>query len=169
ADRLKDAEDKDSTSRDLPKLVIAGPGLDSPYGRKIQRLAAKDNLLERSIIFPGMLLDDAKWGAFYGCEAFVLPSHQENFGIAVVEALACGRPVLIADQVNIWREIESAGAGYVSPNTLEGATRLLSSWEQTDATQRQTLSRNAKAVYKKAFSPQLATHRLLYAISETLR
>lgn len=168
ADRLKDVDNQDNTRPALPKLVIAGPGLDSPYGRKIQRLAAKDSRLHHAVIFPGMLLDDAKWGAFYGCEAFILPSHQENFGIAVVEALACGKPVLIADQVNIWREIQRAGAGYVSENTLEGTIQLLKSWEQTDATQRETLHRNAKAIYKKTFSPEPATKRLLHAISETL-
>lgn len=72
-----------------------------------------------------MLTGDAKWGAFYGCDAFILPSHQENFGIAVVEALACNKPVLISDKVNIWREIVDAGAGAVAPDTEEGALELL--------------------------------------------
>ena len=43
-----------------------------------------------------MLSGNPKWGAFAAAEAFILPSHQENFGIAVVEALACGIPVLIS-------------------------------------------------------------------------
>jgi hypothetical protein len=55
----------------------------------------------------------------------VLPSHQENFGIAVVEALACGKPVLISDQVNIWREIVEDGAGMVEGDTEEGVEKLL--------------------------------------------
>ena len=58
---------------DIPALVIAGPGLDTPYGKELQHLA-KDSL----IYFPGMLEGSTKWGAFYGCEAFILPSHQEN-------------------------------------------------------------------------------------------
>ena len=73
----------------------------------------------------GMLSGAAKWGALYGCEAFVLPSHQENFGIAVVEALACGKPVLISDQVNIWREIVEDGAGIAEADTEEGVEKLL--------------------------------------------
>ncbi len=60
-----------------------------------------------------MLTGDLKWGALHAAEVFVLPSHQENFGIAVVEALACGKPVLISDKVNIWREIAADGAGSV--------------------------------------------------------
>jgi glycosyltransferase involved in cell wall biosynthesis len=55
----------------------------------------------------------------------VLPSHQENFGIAVVEALACGKPVLISDQVNIWREIVEDGAGIAEADTEEGVVKLL--------------------------------------------
>ena len=58
-----------------------------------------------------MLTGDAKWGAFFASEAFILPSHQENFGIAVAEALGCGKPVLLADKVNIAEEIAEDGAG----------------------------------------------------------
>jgi glycosyltransferase involved in cell wall biosynthesis len=74
---------------------------------------------------PHRLRKSEKWGVLYGCEAFVLPSHQENFGIAVVEALACGKPVLISDQVNIWREIVEDGAGIAEADTEEGVVKLL--------------------------------------------
>lgn len=56
---------------------------------------------------------------------FILPSHQENFGIAVVEALGCGKPVLISNKVNIWREIDSDNAGWVADDTYEGCLSLL--------------------------------------------
>ena len=77
-----------------------------------------------------MLTGHAKWGAFYGAEAFILPSHQENFGIAVVEALACGKPVLISKQVNIWHEIIEGGGGLVEEDTTAGTLRLLESWQR---------------------------------------
>jgi glycosyltransferase involved in cell wall biosynthesis len=75
-----------------------------------------------------MLEGDAKWGAFYGCEAFVLPSHQENFGISVVEALACGKPVLISNKVNIWREIQKHKSGIVANDNLNGTKMLFESF-----------------------------------------
>jgi glycosyltransferase involved in cell wall biosynthesis len=81
-----------------------------------------------SVSFPGMLSGDRKWGALRQAEVFVLPSHQENFGIAVVEAMACGTPVLISRSVNIWREIESSGAGLIDEDTFEGCARLLKRW-----------------------------------------
>ncbi len=104
-------------------LVIAGPnqvGLRAELERQAQRLG----VLER-LHFPGMLAGDAKWGALQGAEAFVLPSHQENFGVVVAEAMACGRPVLISRKVNIWREVAEAGAGLVEEDTVEGTARLL--------------------------------------------
>jgi glycosyltransferase involved in cell wall biosynthesis len=60
-----------------------------------------------------MLTGGQKWGAFYGCSAFLLPSHQENFGIAIVEAMACGKPVLISNKVNIWKEIKAGNGGWI--------------------------------------------------------
>lgn len=110
------------------KLVLAGPGLDTPYGQKIQQMITSSAFLKSNVYLPGMLDGYAKWGAFYGCEAFILPSHQENFGIAVAEALACQKPVLISNQVNIWREIEAAGGGIIEDDTIDGIEHLLLKW-----------------------------------------
>jgi glycosyltransferase involved in cell wall biosynthesis len=74
-----------------------------------------------------MLLGELKWGALYSAEALVLPSHQENFGIVVVESIACGVPVLISNKVNIWREIAADGAGLVANDNLSGTIELLQS------------------------------------------
>jgi glycosyltransferase involved in cell wall biosynthesis len=92
----------------LPELVIAGP-TDSAYAQLMVKKASTNN----HIHFSGMLIGDSKWGAFYGCQAYLLPSHQENFGIAIVEAMACGKPVLITKNINIWREIEMGNGGWI--------------------------------------------------------
>jgi glycosyltransferase involved in cell wall biosynthesis len=89
---------------------------------------AKDLGLSERIVWPGIIADDLKWGALHAAEAFILPSHQENFGIAVVESLAAGRPVLISNQVNIWPDIVNAGVGLVEQDTLEGTERLMRRW-----------------------------------------
>ncbi len=47
-------------------------------------------------------------------DIFVLTSHHENFGIAVVEAMANGLPVIVSNCVNISKEIESSQAGLVT-------------------------------------------------------
>ncbi|MGA2674326.1 MAG: glycosyltransferase [Terracidiphilus sp.] len=107
-------------------LVIAGTD-QMGMQASLQRQAKKLGIAAR-VHWPGLLGGDLKWGALRACDAFILPSHQENFGIAVVEALAVGRPVLISNQVNIWREIEGDGVGLVAADTLEGTERLLRRW-----------------------------------------
>ena len=67
---------------DIPLLVIAAPGLNTTYGKTIQTVVNSDEKLLPKIVFTGMITGDIKWGSLYGCEAFILPSHQENFGIA---------------------------------------------------------------------------------------
>lgn len=145
----------------LPVLVIAGPDQETPYGQQMLQLASVD----QDIIFPGMLAGDAKWGAFYGCETFVLPSHQENFGIAVVEAMACGKPVLISDQVNIYREIEEGKGGIVATDSLEGAKQLLAGWVSLDAMEKLQMAENAKELYASLYSVAPAARRLKEALS----
>ncbi len=107
-------------------MVMAGPdqvGLQAKLKRQAEKLG-----IGGRVHWPGLLGGDLKWGALRACEAFVLPSHQENFGIAVVEALAVGRPVLISNQVNIWPEIDADRAGLVEDDTHEGTERLLRRW-----------------------------------------
>jgi glycosyltransferase involved in cell wall biosynthesis len=99
-----------------------------------------------------MLQGDMKWGAFYASEAYVLSSHQENFGIAVAESLGCGVPVLISDKVNIWREIEADGAGIVNPDTLAGSKESLKRWLALDETARQQMEANAKRCFEERFT-----------------
>ncbi len=108
-----------------------------------------------------MLTGNRKWGAFSAAEAFVLPSHQENFGIAVAEALSCGTPVLISNKVNIWREIEADQAGYVENDDLAGATALLKRWVATAADIRTAMQDSAKECFARRFEIERATDSLL--------
>jgi glycosyltransferase involved in cell wall biosynthesis len=112
--------------------------------------------------WPGLITGDAKWGAFHASETFVLPSHQENFGIAVAEALGCSRPVLISDQVNIWPEIHSDGAGLVAPDTLDGTRQLLQRWLALSIEERREMQRKAHACF-------VARYNLDQNVSELVR
>lgn len=107
-------------------LVIAGPDQGGLVD-SLKQLATSLGVAER-VHFPGMLKGNLKWGALRSAEAFLLPSHGENFGIAVVEAMACGTPVLISNKVNIWREIEAAGAGLVASDDVAGTALMLERW-----------------------------------------
>jgi len=134
----------DPVAMDDPGLhiVMAGPE-SGDYGNALRRKVDASGFADR-IHWPGMILGDAKWGALAACEAFILPSHQENFGIAVVEALASGKPVLISDQVNIAPEIAAAHCGLVEPDTLAGTRQLLERWLAMDTDARAAMSDNAR-------------------------
>ncbi len=151
--------------RSFPKLVIAGPGMDTSYGNKIKQLIKKTPGIENNIELPGLLLGDAKWGAYYGCESFILPSHQENFGIAVVEALACGKPVLISDKVNIWREIQTDRVGIIRKDTLKGVEELFELWNSVPVEEKLTMKTNAVCSFKKNFTSAAAAEKLKQALS----
>lgn len=130
-------------------LVIAGPD-EQGWRAELEQTVAYAGLAGR-ILWPGMLKGDAKWGAFYACEAFILPSHQENFGIAVAEALACGKPVLLADKVNIAPEIASDGAGWMEPDTQEGTDNLLRHWLAASSAERAQRSAQALITFEQRY------------------
>jgi glycosyltransferase involved in cell wall biosynthesis len=140
-------------------LVMAGPG-DPHWRDELQAIADRAGVGDR-IHWPGMLQGNAKWGAFAACEAFVLPSHQENFGIAVAEALACGRPVLISDQVNIAPEIAADGCGLVEPDTLEGTIHLLKRWLALSGEERQTMQKQARLTFETRYDMRRNSARIL--------
>ena len=154
---------------EIPNLVIAGPGEESEYGKEIFKLVKSKKHLEKRIFFPGMLEGEAKWKAFYECEAFILPSHQENFGIAVVEALACSKPVLITNKVNIWREINSNNAGIVEDDTLLGTKALLNRWTSFNEKQKKHMSYAAFACYSKHFRVDSAAAQMVNTLASVIK
>ncbi|NEW07155.1 glycosyltransferase [Paenibacillus sp. SYP-B3998] len=94
-------------------LVITGPDNEG-YGDKVREWIQAKHLTDK-VIFTGMLTGDKKLAVLRDADLFALPSYSENFGIAVVEAMACGVPVVISDKINIWREVVANQAGSVSP------------------------------------------------------
>lgn len=136
----------------IPRLVIAGPGWNSEYGKMLAKQLFGTPVFKSIIYTPDMLTDDAKWGAFYECEAFILPSHQENFGIAIVEALACEKPVLISNQVNIWREVVAGGGGLVENDHEMGVRNLLTKWFGMTDGEKNQMSKAAKNIYLTHFA-----------------
>jgi glycosyltransferase involved in cell wall biosynthesis len=101
------------TAPDL-HLVIAGPD-DGVMART--RDAVRAHNLDTDVTFTGMVTGELKLAAFSAAAFFVLPSYSENFGIAVVEAMAAGLPAIISDQVNIHRDIGGCGAVVVPCDT----------------------------------------------------
>jgi glycosyltransferase involved in cell wall biosynthesis len=146
-------------------LVIAGPD-QVGWREQLNYRAAQLGLAPR-VTWTGMLAGAMKWGALRAAEIFVLPSHQENFGIAVAEALAAGVPALVSNKVNIWREIESDHAGMVSDDTLEGTCGLLNSYAEMPAQEKQAMRQAAVRSFERRFEIKKATRSLLAVLAQS--
>jgi glycosyltransferase involved in cell wall biosynthesis len=137
-----------------PLLVVAGPG-DEGYKARLAALAAELGIAAR-VVFTGLLLGRDKWSALVDADLFVLPSHQENFGVAVVEALGAGTPVLISDQVNLHGEVSAAGVGGVVPLDPDTLARELGRWLSDDPLRREAASRAGPFVRERYLWDQIA-------------
>lgn len=166
-DVLLEAFSRVAPEDDDLRLVIAGP-CESNYLAELKRLEARLGI-SKKVSWLGMVRAEAKWGAFAAAEAFVLPSHQENFGIAVAESLACGVPVLISDQVNIWREIARDNAGLTGPDTADGTESMLRQWLAYTAEERTRFSINARTCFNNRFTAQAMAESVTTTIHEAIR
>lgn len=93
------------------ELVIAGN--DEEGLRAKLELIARDADVAERVRFIGPVRDEAKWRLIRSAALFALPSYSENFGIAVLEAMACGVPVVVTPEVGLAKTVREVGAGLV--------------------------------------------------------
>ena len=100
------------------QLNIAGPG-DESYVQELKSLANSLGIADRTH-FLGLVQGELKLSLYEAADLFVLPTHQENFGLVLPESLVCGTPVVTTRGVDIWPEIMAAGSVVVDnqPETL---------------------------------------------------
>ncbi len=165
-DLLIDAFAEVAERRPELQLVIAGP--DQVGWKAVLEAQAQKLGIGGRVHFPGGLFKDAKWGAIRGAEAFVLPSHQENFGIVVAEAMACSVPVLTTRRVNIWREVESSGGGMAVEDTQAGISEMLQRWIALSDEEKAAMRRAARAGYETHFRMEAASNKLFDTLSREL-
>jgi glycosyltransferase involved in cell wall biosynthesis len=132
------------------KLVIAGP--DSNGNIDFLKMLSSRLGINDKIIFTGLISGVLKWEALHGAEAFVLPSHHENFSISTVEALSCGLPVLISKEVNIWEYIDQAGAGLCFDDNVKSLQDALLHWASLGFDARSAMAASAMNLYKNSFT-----------------
>jgi glycosyltransferase involved in cell wall biosynthesis len=131
------------------QLVVAGPD-QLGWQASLEKRADELGIANR-VTWVGMLTGDLKWGAFHAAELFCLPSHQENFGIVVAEALACGVPVAVAEPVNIASEIAAAKAGLVHSDSVAGTQAALGRWLELSEIERKQMGERARRLFQQKF------------------
>jgi len=99
-------------------LLIVGKDDGDGYEKKVKQWVIDYGLWD-AVTFTGLLTGKDKLMAFYGSDVFVLPSYSENFGMAVVEAMACGVPIVVSDKVGISKEIMQYNAGTIVKTNVE--------------------------------------------------
>jgi glycosyltransferase involved in cell wall biosynthesis len=93
------------------RVLIAGPG-EPAYVASLEALARANGIGDATHVL-GMVRGAGKLSLYEAADVFVLPTSQENFGLVLVEALACGAPVVTTRGVDIWQELQAAGAEIV--------------------------------------------------------
>jgi glycosyltransferase involved in cell wall biosynthesis len=139
---------------DIP-VVIAGND-DEGYRVVLEDLAKSLGLTDR-LLFLGPVSDSLKWGLYEQAEMFVLPSHSENFGNVVAEAMAMGCPVAVSPQVGIAALVKESGAGVVVDPTPESLAAAIRGLLADDALRRQMGQRGREAVRSRLSWNSVAT------------
>ncbi len=104
------------------KFVVIGPD-EGGFKAKLDRLVVGHD--RDSIVFAGALYGQERICALVDSDIVVLPSFHENFGISAVEGMACGKPVLISDQVDIWPDVREFGLGAIASVTHDSFVAAL--------------------------------------------
>jgi glycosyltransferase involved in cell wall biosynthesis len=152
--------------RDDVHLLIVGP--DEQGLKEKVRTWLRQEGVEAKATVAGMLLGKEKWSVLKGADVFVLPSYSENFGIAVVEAMAAGLPVVISNKVNIWREIAAERAGSVVNCDAGEVSRAIGELINDDR-QRSAMGERALRLVRERFSWEVAGKRLQEMYQQILR
>ncbi len=108
-----------------------------------------------------MISGSLKWGALTASEVFVLPSHQENSGIVVAEALACKLLVIISNKVNNWREIQSRQAGLICDDSVESTRSALNQWSELPESERAELRHRSLKCFDACFNYDVIAVKVL--------
>ncbi|MFH1791836.1 MAG: glycosyltransferase [Candidatus Omnitrophota bacterium] len=104
-------------------MTVSGTG-DNEYLLRIKK-AVRDAGLEKHVRFTGMAIGPDKEKIFMDSDIFALPSRGENFGIAILEAMAYGLPVVTTDRVGLGRDVEECNAGIVTEYDADKFARAI--------------------------------------------
>ncbi len=116
-------------------LVVAGNDDEEGYLSALKTLAESEGVTHR-VRFLGLVQDEHKWALYENAEMFVLPSHSENFGNVVAEAMAMACPVVITPDVGLAKLVAEVGAGVVTTNEPRALARAIAKLHHNESQRR---------------------------------
>ncbi|MEC9344711.1 MAG: glycosyltransferase [Pseudomonadota bacterium] len=138
-------------------LMVCGGG-DAAYEASLRDSARRAGAGD-AVTWLGHVSGEGKADAMAAADLFVLPSHSENFGIAVVEALSTGLPVVVSRGVGVSDDLERAGAARICDTSAEDiAAKIAVLIDDPDA--RRTLAKAGAALYRDAYGTERMAERL---------
>lgn len=106
------------------RLAIVGPPDPPAFKEEVLRWV-RENGIESQTVLPGMADPKMRLEAYADADIYVLPSHAENFGNTIFEAMASGIPVVVSDTLNYSSEFARSGAALVLPRTSEAFSKAI--------------------------------------------
>ena len=146
-DRMRDYE-----------VLIAGEG-ERAYVDELKRLTVRLGI-DRQVHFLGGVYGDEKWRLLREADVFVLPTHSENFGIVIAEALACGTPV-ITTQGAPWQDLQAWDCGWWIERDVEHLADALEDFRLLSEAELERRGRNARRLVEQKYSSKLMAQKML--------
>ncbi len=135
------------------RLMMVGPDWNGGQA-KLERLAGQLGCRNR-IHFPGPIYGDQKYALLRMADAFVSPSRHEAFGITLIEAMLCGRPLVTSNKINLAPDLKAANAALITPLVAEAIARAVATLE-ADPELRQALASRGQAWAERNCDPDRA-------------
>lgn len=131
------------------RVIVAGPA-DKTYRLQVEKVIDEEGLRD-SFTFIGPVRDESKWEVYQRADLFVLPSFSENFGIVVVEAMACGLPV-ITTKGTPWKELETHNCGWWVEASVDSLVQALDQAMSLTGEQRAQMGKNGRRLAESKYS-----------------
>lgn len=140
------------------KILVAGEG-DADYVEALKRMIC-DRGLQDIVQLIGGVYGDEKWRLFQTSDFFVLPTHSENFGLAIAESLASGTPV-ITTVGTPWSDLNSSEAGAWIEIGTEPLVETLRRFLSLSEDELETMGRNGRKLIETKYSAHVMAEQMM--------
>lgn len=148
------------------RCLIAGEG-EKAYVEELKSLAERLGVADR-VEFLGGVYGDRKWELFREADVFVLPTHSENFGIVVGEALACGTPV-ITTKGTPWQDLDEHHCGWWTKVGRVPTLGALRACAECSSDELEWMGRNGRKLIEEKYSTQAEAEGMLRMYEKLLK